>query len=156
MKDWLDLQPDPQYLKKEREKARTLRKTDWWRAQLQKGICHYCGQKVGAENLTMDHVVPLARGGKSVRSNCVPCCKKCNNEKKAFTPVERILEELSAREMETREGTVVPDEEMERSPEERLLRAIFGDDDDIIPNLPPERRSAKRKSRGKGKKNKND
>ena len=97
MEDWLDLQPDPQYMHREREKARQLRKTDWWRAQLQKGVCHYCGQQVGAENLTMDHVIPVARGGKSVRSNCVPCCKECNNKKKAYTPVEKILDDLLAK-----------------------------------------------------------
>ena len=42
----------------------------------------------------MDHVVPVARGGRSVKSNCVPCCKECNNRKKAYTPAERILESL--------------------------------------------------------------
>ena len=97
MEDWLDLQPDPQHMHREREKARQLRKTDWWRAQLQKGVCHYCGQQVGAENLTIDHVIPVARGGKSVRSNCVPCCKECNNKKKAYTPVEKILDDLLAK-----------------------------------------------------------
>ena len=96
MEDWLDLNPDPAHVRREREKARELRKTDWWRAQLQKGVCHYCGRNVGAANLTMDHVVPVARGGRSVRSNCVPCCKECNNEKKAKTPVESILERLES------------------------------------------------------------
>lgn len=94
MEDWIDIQADPVHVKRERAKARELRKTDWWRAQLQKGVCHYCGKAVGAENLTMDHVVPVARGGRSVRSNCVPCCKECNNGKKALTPVEILLERL--------------------------------------------------------------
>lgn len=94
MDDYIPFQADPVHAKRERERARELRKTDWWRAQLQKGVCHYCGQHVGAENLTMDHVVPVARGGKSVRSNCVPCCKACNNAKKAVTPAERILSRL--------------------------------------------------------------
>ncbi len=94
MEDWLDLQPDPRKTRQEREKARALRKTDWWRAKLQQGICHYCGKKVGAANLTMDHVIPIARGGKSVRSNCVPCCKDCNNKKKAYTPAEQLLNEI--------------------------------------------------------------
>lgn len=97
MEDWLDLQPDAAHVRREREKARQLRKTDWWRAQLQKGVCHYCGLNVGAANLTMDHVIPVARGGKSVRSNCVPCCKDCNNKKKAYTPVEKILDDLLAK-----------------------------------------------------------
>jgi 5-methylcytosine-specific restriction endonuclease McrA len=94
MEDWIDIQADPAHVKREREKARALRATDWWRSQLQKGVCHYCGRSVGAANLTMDHVVPVARGGRSVRSNCVPCCKECNNEKKAKTPAEQILDRL--------------------------------------------------------------
>ena len=51
-------------------------------------------RKVGAENLTLDHVIPVARGGRSTRGNCVPCCKACNNEKKALTPAEQILGQL--------------------------------------------------------------
>lgn len=94
MDDWIDIQADPAHVKRERERARGLRKTDWWRAQLQKGVCHYCGRAVGAANLTMDHVIPVARGGRSVRSNCVPCCKECNNEKRALTPAEQILKRL--------------------------------------------------------------
>ena len=104
MGDWLDLHPDPVHVKREREKARALRKTDWWRAQIAAGdwwraqiaagVCHYCHQKVGAENLTLDHVVPVARGGKSTRGNCVPCCPACNASKKAYTPAEQILDQL--------------------------------------------------------------
>ena len=94
MDDWLDLNPDPVHVKREREKARELRKTDWWRALVAKGVCHYCHRQVGAENLTLDHVIPVARGGKSVRSNCVPCCKDCNSKKKAYTPAEQILDRL--------------------------------------------------------------
>ena len=94
MEDWIDIQADPAHVRREREKARALRATDWWRAQLQKGVCHYCGRAVGAANLTMDHVVPVARGGRSVRTTCVPCCKECNNEKKAKTPAEQILDRL--------------------------------------------------------------
>ena len=91
MEDWLDLRPDPAHVKREREKARALRATGWWRAQLQRGVCHYCGKNVGAANLTMDHVVPVSRGGKSTRGNCVPCCKECNNRKKSYTPAEQVL-----------------------------------------------------------------
>ena len=94
MEDWIDIQADPAHTRREREKARALRATDWWRAQLQKGVCRYCGRNVGAANLTMDHVVPVSRGGRSVRSNCVPCCKECNNRKRAMTPAEQILGKL--------------------------------------------------------------
>ena len=92
--DWLDIEADSAHVKRERAKARELRNTDWWRAKLQQGVCHYCGKNVGAKNLTMDHVIPVARGGKSTRGNCVPCCKDCNNKKKAFTPAEQILDQL--------------------------------------------------------------
>ena len=94
MADWLDLNPDPAHVKRERAKARELRATDWWRAQIAKGECHYCHRKVGAENLTMDHVIPIARGGRSTRGNCVPCCAECNASKKAYTPAEQILDQL--------------------------------------------------------------
>ena len=94
MADWLDLAPDPVHVKREREKARELRKTDWWKALLDKGECHYCHRRFPAAELTLDHVVPVARGGRSTRGNCVPCCKECNNRKKAYTPVERILARL--------------------------------------------------------------
>jgi 5-methylcytosine-specific restriction endonuclease McrA len=94
MEDWIDIRCDPAHAKREREKARALRKTDWWRAKIAAGVCHYCKRNVGAENLTLDHVLPVARGGKSTRGNCVPCCKECNSSKKAYTPAEQVLARL--------------------------------------------------------------
>ena len=94
MEDWLDLRPDPVHVKREREKARALRATDWWKAQIAKGECHYCHRVFPSSELTLDHVGPVARGGKSTRGNCVPCCRECNASKKAYTPAEQILERL--------------------------------------------------------------
>lgn len=94
MEGWIDIQADPLHVKREREKARALRKTDWWRSKIAAGVCHYCKRNVGAANLTLDHVLPVARGGKSTRGNCVPCCKQCNSEKKAYTPAEQVLARL--------------------------------------------------------------
>ena len=87
-------------IKKEKEKARGLRKTNWWLNQLQKGVCYYCGQEVGRAGLTMDHVVPLARGGRSKKGNIVASCKECNNKKKYLLPLEweEYLENLSKKE----------------------------------------------------------
>ena len=82
------------HIRKERESGKKLRKTPWWKAQIQKGECHFCHQIVGAENLTMDHVVPLARGGKSTKGNVVPACQACNRHKKLGTPVETILDQI--------------------------------------------------------------
>jgi 5-methylcytosine-specific restriction enzyme A len=68
-------------LKKEKAKARELRNSQWWRQQIGPGICHHCKAQFKALELTMDHLLPLSRGGKSSRKNCVPCCKDCNTKK---------------------------------------------------------------------------
>ena len=36
----------------------------------------------------MDHVVPIVRGGRSSKSNVVPCCKQCNSQKQYMLPLE--------------------------------------------------------------------
>jgi len=82
------------HIKIERDKAKKLRKSSWWEAQIQKGLCHICQMPVGGNNLTMDHLVPLARGGKSTRGNIVPACQSCNQSKKLTTPVETILDQI--------------------------------------------------------------
>lgn len=77
-----------QEIRREKEKARKLRHSAWWMTKTQKGVCHYCKEEVGRGNLTMDHIVPLSRGGKSRKGNIVPACKECNNKKKYLLPVE--------------------------------------------------------------------
>ena len=42
----------------------------------------------------MDHVVPVARGGRSVKGNVVPACRACNRGKSFLTPAEQILAAL--------------------------------------------------------------
>ena len=75
-------------IRREKDKARNLRHTHWWNNKIQKGVCHYCHRQVGREQLTMDHVVPLSRGGKSKKGNIVPACKECNNNKKYLLLIE--------------------------------------------------------------------
>ena len=75
-------------IKREKEKARKLRRSEWWLRRINPGICYYCRKKVGREQLTMDHVVPLSRGGKSRKGNIVPACKECNSKKKYLLPIE--------------------------------------------------------------------
>jgi len=79
---------DEEIIRQERNKARELRKSRWWQNRLAQGICHYCGLKVRPSELTMDHVVALARGGRSDKNNVVPTCKTCNNKKKILLPQE--------------------------------------------------------------------
>lgn len=85
---------DPQRLKREREKARNLKKSQWWLDQLNRGICHYCGERFSPSQLTMDHVVPLARGGTSAQGNIVAACRACNRDKKLEMPVDELFRKL--------------------------------------------------------------
>ncbi len=80
--------PDDAFEKKEKDKARKLRNTQWWKRKRSVGRCHYCGTAVPPAELTMDHVIPIARGGHSEKSNVVPCCKTCNTNKKMLLPAE--------------------------------------------------------------------
>jgi hypothetical protein len=48
--------------------------------------CHYCGQVGLLESLTIDHVVPVSRGGLSRMSNLVLACVLCNRIKGSFWP----------------------------------------------------------------------
>lgn len=79
---------DEGFLTKERDKARKIRASQWWKRKCDPGICHYCRKRFGPKELTMDHVIPLALGGKSERFNLVPCCKACNTQKNQLLPWE--------------------------------------------------------------------
>ena len=69
-------------ISRERDKARILRKSSWWMQKLDVGICYYCQKKTERKLLTMDHIVPVSRGGQSTRGNVVTACKACNTQKK--------------------------------------------------------------------------
>lgn len=79
---------DASELSKEKQKARDLKNTPWWRKKTAQGLCHYCKRKFEPDGLTMDHIIPLVRGGKSERNNLVPCCRECNSKKKFLLPAE--------------------------------------------------------------------
>lgn len=99
-KDYFQLDsPDEAMLRAERSKARELRRTRWWQQKTASGVCWFCGVRVGFHALTMDHVIPLARGGRSTKDNLVPCCKECNTKKKSSLPVEwdEYMEQLKER-----------------------------------------------------------
>lgn len=77
-----------QQIAREKEKARELRKTRWWHTRVANGVCHYCNRTFPPQELSMDHIVPIIRGGKSTRGNIVPACKECNSRKKYLLPIE--------------------------------------------------------------------
>ena len=75
-------------IRREKAKARELRASAWWKRRVGAGRCGYCDRPTPPRELTMDHRVPLVRGGRSTRGNLVPACKACNNAKKYLVPVE--------------------------------------------------------------------
>lgn len=75
-------------IRRERDKSRELRRSRWWQNRVALGKCHYCDGTFTPEELTMDHLVPVSRGGKASKGNVVPACKECNNRKKYLLPIE--------------------------------------------------------------------
>jgi 5-methylcytosine-specific restriction endonuclease McrA len=84
-------------IRKEKAKAQRLRQSQWWKRKCAQGICYFCRRQIPPKDLTMEHVVPLIRGGKSSKGNVVPACKECNNKKKYLLPIEweEYLEQLN-------------------------------------------------------------
>jgi 5-methylcytosine-specific restriction endonuclease McrA len=50
--------------------------------------CQYCNTVLPKEDLTFDHVVPVAQGGRKDWENIVTCCVGCNRKKGGRTPAE--------------------------------------------------------------------
>ena len=57
-----------------------------------RNTCQFCGRIFSASELTLDHVVPRSRGGRSSWENLVACCYQCNNHKGDRTPEEAGLQ----------------------------------------------------------------
>jgi len=80
--------------KAKRRAAGSLTAVEWHSIKrLYNFRCAYCGKK--GKDLTMDHVVPVAKGGKTERENIVPACMTCNNRKKTKkAPVHQMVMRL--------------------------------------------------------------
>src|SRR5262249_50779933 len=50
--------------------------------------CQYCGRRGTAFDLTLDHILPKSRGGRTLAENLVTSCQACNNRKSDRTPEE--------------------------------------------------------------------
>ena len=59
-------------------------------------ICGYCGEAIADDEVTLDHVVPVSKGGTDRVKNMVLCCTTCNNKKgdKEWEPKYRTLKDL--------------------------------------------------------------
>lgn len=49
-------------------------------------FCYYCGIELDMVTSTIDHVVPLSRGGTWERNNLVLACQGCNQDKSSIYP----------------------------------------------------------------------
>ena len=83
--EWVEVTADERFIKRERAKARELRNTPYFQNLLRQGICHYCHGHFPTEELTLDHLVPVSRGGRSTRAHSA-------GERVMATKVERHRE----------------------------------------------------------------
>jgi 5-methylcytosine-specific restriction endonuclease McrA len=58
--------------------------------------CQYCARRFEPEELTFDHVMPVAQGGRRSWENIVTACVSCNRRKDARTPAEAGMTLLRA------------------------------------------------------------
>lgn len=75
---------------------------------LQEGICSYCRQKVDHADFTVEHIVPVSKGGpKWDARNCTGTCIPCNAAKADSWPTPDLWQRMmirngwSPRELET-------------------------------------------------------
>lgn len=71
-----------------------IQRRSLWRSR--KRRCHYCDVMLtlardGPNSMTLDHRIPLSRGGLNKPFNYVPACARCNNAKGSMTEAEYRL-----------------------------------------------------------------
>ncbi|NBK77313.1 HNH endonuclease [bacterium D16-76] len=49
------------------------------------GRCAYCGTQIAFDDMQVDHVVPLRKGGSDTMDNMLPACRSCNHYKSTLT-----------------------------------------------------------------------
>ncbi|MCA2961237.1 MAG: HNH endonuclease [Silvanigrellales bacterium] len=82
---------DDEHVRRERAKVREAKRSRWWQQKTARGLCSYCGKKFTFKELTLDHIVPLSRGGTTSPGNVVPACRMCNKGKGIDTPLDMLL-----------------------------------------------------------------
>ena len=73
---------------------KTYAKLNKYNIKLRDGFkCQYCGKTHSHKSLTVDHVLPKAKGGKNTWENLVAACKPCNASKKdkMFSPIKKPI-----------------------------------------------------------------
>ena len=91
--------------------------------------CQYCNKKLPMSQLSLDHVTPKSRGGKSTWTNVVTACTPCNTRKGGRMPWEAS--------MKLRRTPAVPKKnpllaDKVQSPPYRMWRLFLGDSEMAI------------------------
>ncbi|MBX9703343.1 MAG: HNH endonuclease [Silvanigrellaceae bacterium] len=84
---------DDAHIKREKAKVKLAKKSRWWQQKCSSGMCYYCKNKFPHKEFTMDHIVPLSRGGTTTPGNVVPACRPCNQTKGVDTPLDLVFKE---------------------------------------------------------------
>ena len=91
-RDWVRRNPDRRRAKAHRRRSREANAEGFWTAdewaalvEVHWNACAYCGR---FRPLTVDHRIPLARGGSNWIWNLLPACSSCNRKKGARTEWE--------------------------------------------------------------------
>jgi 5-methylcytosine-specific restriction endonuclease McrA len=58
--------------------------------------CQYCGRRLDASRLTLDHVIPKSQGGQTIWENVVAACTRCNDRKGDHAPEQADMRLLNA------------------------------------------------------------
>ncbi len=78
----------------------TLTSRQWLKVLIEsKGKCFYCQTDVEAENLGIDHVIPMCKGGANSVENIVASCFGCNAKKSVKIPDDFFIKKLLEREL---------------------------------------------------------
>lgn len=79
-----DKKADGKAVRRAREKKLFVEKVSreivYYRGRMK---CHMCKKKIKLHEMHVDHVIPLAKGGKHCYDNCRPACPGCNQRKGA-------------------------------------------------------------------------
>lgn len=75
--------------------------TEFIQALYRQEQCCYCNKEIPREDRTIDHIVPISRGGKHSTNNLAMCCGSCNSSKR-----NRLLSEWRQDEIKSRDSSV--------------------------------------------------
>jgi len=86
--------------------------------------CQYCGKRLPLSQLSLDHVTPKSRGGKSTWTNVVTACTPCNTQKGGRLPWEASMKLRKLPAVPKKNPTLADKVE---SPTYRMWRLFLGD-----------------------------